>query len=131
MRANDVARSFEALCFAANLDHQFEAHSNRTELHEAVAADLSDATELLLQNGAMQNSEDDDGLAARDLEILDYHTGFEERKTRKARKTHKHTLDTEQQEAQDLLAADEPEQEQQQEQDEADKGGDENDGNSQ
>merc|ERR1712087_239238 len=67
------------------------------------AGDLSDATELLLQNGAMQNIEDDDGFTARDLaekneateclEILDYHIGFEERKTRKVRKTPKQTID--------------------------------------
>jgi len=103
VRDDGIARCFEALCFGAHIDHQFEDSSNRTALHEAAAGDLSDATELLLQNGAMQNIEDDDGFTARDLaekneateclEILDYHIGFEERKTRKVRKTPKQTID--------------------------------------
>jgi len=85
--SNDLLRIFEALCYGANMDYQFEAHSNRTALHEAALKNYLEATEFLLQNGARQDLEDDDAKTPRELaenriecqevvKILDYHVGY-------------------------------------------------------
>ena len=84
---NELLGMFEALCYGANVDYQFEKYSNRTALHETSFANFTQSTEFLLQNGAAQNIEDDDGNTARELaeqneandviQILDYHVGFD------------------------------------------------------
>eukprot|EP01083_Nonionella_stella_P098861 278086_1 len=80
---NQLLLIFEALCFGANLDCRFEQHSHRTALHQTAVNNYSEATEFLLQNGATQQMEDDDGKLPRDLarenkckevmQILEYH----------------------------------------------------------
>ena len=84
---NQLLGIFEALCYGANIDYQFENYSNRTALHETAFANFTQSTEFLLQNGATQNIEDDEGRTARELaeynqsndvlQILDYHVGFD------------------------------------------------------
>merc|ERR1719295_1013909 len=93
---NEVVAMFSAICYGAHLDIQFEGSSNRTALHETAAANFIEATELLLQNGASQNVEDDGGKTARDLAeenesedvlgMLEYHIGYDERATMRAGK---------------------------------------------
>ena len=84
---NQLLGIFEALCYGANVDYQFDKYSNKTALHETSSKNFTQATEFLLQNGAVQNIEDDDGNTARELaeenecsdvlQILDYHVGFD------------------------------------------------------
>ena len=93
---NELMGMFEAICFGAHIDTQFEDNGNRTALHETAAGNLIEATELLLQNGASQSVVDDDGKTARDLAeenecgdvlgILEYHIGYDERAMMKAAK---------------------------------------------
>ena len=68
-------------------------------MHETAKRNLIEVTELLLQNGASQSVEDDDGKTARDLaddeqsnevlDILEYHIGYDERAKMKAAKERK------------------------------------------
>merc|ERR1712228_156210 len=98
---NNLLGIFEALCYGANIDYQFDACQSRTALHETALANYLEATEFLLQNGASQNIEDEDAKTPRELaesnecsdvvKILDYHVGYDAQSPRFSDKEKKET----------------------------------------